>query len=114
MKKIFKAGANKLKQFLLLVMSAAVAILAMPFGLINGSRGAVAEVTTGEYDGGTPNVTTSAGESYKLTLHYHREKEDYTGWNLWAWSNGVEGKQYDAEASTLEVITDNICISSCF
>ncbi len=103
MKKIFKAGVDKCKQLLLLLIAVAVAVMAMPIGLIGSSRGAKAEVATGEYDGDAPNVTTSAGDSYKLTLNYYRAKEDYTGWNLWAWSTGVGGKQYDAETVTYEV-----------
>ncbi|MDE5593282.1 MAG: hypothetical protein K2I75_05050, partial [Clostridiales bacterium] len=103
MKKIFKAGVDKCKQLLLLLIAVAVAVMAMPIGLIGSSRGVSAEVVTGEHDGESPNVTTSAGDSYKLTLNYYRAKGDYTGWNLWAWSTGVGGKQYNAETVKYEV-----------
>ncbi|MDE6029919.1 MAG: type I pullulanase [Clostridiales bacterium] len=104
MKRLFKAGVDKCKQFLLLLIAVAVAVMAMPIGLIGSTRGAKADVVTGEHDGGEPNVATSAGDSYKLTLNYYRAKGDYTNWNLWAWSTGVGGKRYDAESTTFEVV----------
>ncbi|MCH5154542.1 MAG: type I pullulanase [Clostridiales bacterium] len=95
MKKLIKAG-EKLKQLFMLVLAAAVAILAMPIGLIGSSHGAFAEAVTGEHNGSTPGVMPSAtGDSYTLTVNYYRQAADYEGWNLWAWSNGVGGKRYD-------------------
>ena len=34
-----------------------------------------------------------------LRLHYTRKNSDYTGWNVWAWADGMEGARYDFDAT---------------
>ncbi|MBD5477606.1 MAG: type I pullulanase [Lachnospiraceae bacterium] len=34
-----------------------------------------------------------------LRLHYTRKNSDYTGWNVWAWADGMEGKGYEFDAT---------------
>lgn len=34
-------------------------------------------------------------DSQKITVHYHRFDDNYDDWNLWIWTKGVEGQQYD-------------------
>ena len=34
-----------------------------------------------------------------LRLHYTREDNDYTGWNVWAWPAGMEGAGYEFDAT---------------
>ncbi len=46
------------------------------------------------------NVTSYGAQeaSQKVTIHYHRFDDNYDDWNLWVWTDGVEGKQYDFKA----------------
>lgn len=30
-----------------------------------------------------------------VNIHFKKTDDDYTGWNLWVWSNSASGKQYD-------------------
>ncbi|MDE6201443.1 MAG: type I pullulanase [Clostridiales bacterium] len=102
MKNFIKTSALRIKQFALLVLAAAIAIIAMPLGLL-GSRKASAEVSTGEYDSDKqPTVSTSADGDYELTLNYFRKNENYEGWNLWAWAPGADGAQYDPTTTVIE------------
>ncbi len=36
--------------------------------------------------------------SVSITVHYQRSDASYTGWNLWLWPEGSEGKAYDLGA----------------
>ena len=35
------------------------------------------------------------GEVYTLTIHYHRNNQDYEGWNIHTWSTGVSDGDYE-------------------
>jgi pullulanase len=41
-----------------------------------------------------PTVAAVAEGTTRLTLHYKRTRGDYTGWNVWAWADGADGKAY--------------------
>ena len=59
----------------------------VPDGTISG---------TGDSTSTGNNDSTASESEYKTTvvLHYTRPDENYTGWNLWAWNSGAEGKAY--------------------
>jgi pullulanase len=44
--------------------------------------------------------TVKAATNVTLTIHYHRTDADYTGWNLWVWPEGADGKAYDFASTT--------------
>ena len=47
------------------------------------------------------DITVNAVEDTNkitLNLHYHREDDKYTDWNVWGWMTGAEGEQYDFAA----------------
>lgn len=92
MKKLLTYGADKIKRLALFVLSAAIALLAMPFGLFASARHADAQVTTAEANGSGGDVNRSAVLSdVTLTVNYYRSAGDYSGWDLWTWAVGGQG-----------------------
>ena len=47
-------------------------------------------------DGATGRLTGSPDRP-RLVVHYHRPDEDYSGWNLWTWGEGADGRRVDFE-----------------
>ena len=83
MKTLTNLGAS-VKRLALLVLSAAIALLAMPFGLFASARHADAQATTAEANGVGGGVNRSATYSdVKLTVNYYRTAGDYNGWAWW-------------------------------
>lgn len=44
--------------------------------------------------------TVKAASTVTITIHYHRTDANYTGWNLWVWPDGADGKAYDFGTGT--------------
>ena len=44
--------------------------------------------------------SVKAASTVTLTIHYHRSDSTYTGWNLWVWPDGLDGKAYDFGTAT--------------
>lgn len=97
-----------LRRAMVALLVAVFAVLTLPVGLLGRlgqSRGAAnAEVETAtDTNGAQPPVLTSAdAATFTLTFNYYRKGADYTGWNLWSWSAGVDGKQYDFTEKTID------------
>ncbi len=102
MKTLTNLGAS-VKRLALLVLSAAIALLAMPFGLFASARHADAQATTAEANGVGGGVNRSATYSdVKLTVNYYRTAGDYNGWDLWTWAIGSEGKAVEFTDTTID------------
>ncbi|KIL48701.1 type I pullulanase [Jeotgalibacillus campisalis] len=41
------------------------------------------------------NLSTIGQKKVTITLHYHRYDEDYSGWNLWVWLDGKNGRMVE-------------------
>ena len=103
MKRTILKGANALRTALISVLVAAIALLALPFGLFARNRSAVAEA---EKDSAVMKPRNAfAGGEVTLTVNYFRSTADYTGWNMWIWVVGSDGSQKDF--TKLDVTTAN-------
>lgn len=49
-------------------------------------------------------VTVKAEEELILKLHYHREDENYDGWDVWLWEDGADGAGYAFEEEDGEMV----------
>lgn len=87
--------STNIRNALVYVLIAALAIISMPFTLLatRHNSNAKAEVTV---SAAIPDVT--------LTVNYYRLASDWTGYNMWLWPQGGDGRsvQFDAETVTIK------------
>ena len=50
------------------------------------------------------SVTVRADEGVTLKLHYHRDDEQYDGWDVWMWPDGGEGEGIPFEDENGEMV----------
>ena len=70
---------------------------------------------TGGNDGGNANEPSAPVEGQiQVNLHYHRFDENYSGWNVWFWPKGGDGKavQFTGEDDYGKVATYNVDASA--
>lgn len=56
----------------------------------------------------TDVITVKAAEDLVLKLHYHREDENYDGWDVWLWEEGGDGAAYEFEDEDGEMVATKV------
>lgn len=56
----------------------------------------------------TDVITVKAAEDLVLKLHYHREDENYDGWDVWLWEEGGDGAAYTFEDENGEMVATKV------